>query len=99
MCLSWRQRVEAASLKIGRQYAILDDGELMWLSTECSSGTAITTESYALVTAPYKVLRCAPTARIAPGSSVSLLSARLSGVGVRETLTAPRPSAAIWAIT
>src|ERR1700688_1762497 len=30
-----------------------------------ASRTAITSESFALVTAPYKVLRCAPTARIA----------------------------------
>jgi len=53
-------------------------------------------ESYALDTAPYKVLRCAPTTRIARGSRLPLSSCRPRAVGVRETLTAPRPSAAPW---
>jgi hypothetical protein len=51
-------------------------------------------ESYALYTPPYKVLRCAPTARIARGSRVPVRPARPWGFGVRETLTASRASAA-----
>ena len=50
-------------------------------------------ESYALDTTPYKVLRCAPTARIRARLARVISSCNDPGVGVRETLTAPRPSA------
>ena len=44
---------------------------------------------------PTPKVRCAPP-RIARGSRLPVSSCKAWGVGVRETLTASRPSAAIW---
>jgi hypothetical protein len=49
---------------------------------------------YALDTTPYKVLRFAPTARIRARLARVIFFCNDLGVGVRETLTAPRPIAA-----
>ena len=98
MSVSGEARVSGSMLPDSVRKSVVHD-EVICAGFSSASSRPSRPASYALGRAPYKVLRYAPTARVAPGSRLSLQFGRSTASGEPETLTAPHPSAADLAIT